>query len=181
MKALVLIDIQNDYFPGGKMELVGSEEAGKNAGKLLAVFREKKAPVFHVRHISVHPGATFFLPDTDGVRFHTSVEPVDGEIVVTKHYPNAFRETTLLRQLREAGIDSLVFAGMMTHICVDSAVRAAFDAGFSCLVAHDACATLNLAFGDKTVPADSVQAAYIAALGWIFAKMEDTETLCGNL
>jgi len=181
MKALVLIDIQNDYFPGGKMELVGSEEAGKQAGRLLAAFRAKKAPVFHVQHISMHPGATFFLPDTNGVNLHASVLPLEGEAVVTKHLPNAFHETTLLRQLREAGADTVVFAGMMTHMCIDTAVRAAFDLGFACLVAHDACATRDLAFGGKTVPADDVQAAFMAALGWIFAKVESTEVLCSEL
>jgi nicotinamidase-related amidase len=180
MKALVLIDIQNDYFPGGKMGLVGSEQAGKNAGRLLAAFRRNKAPVFHVRHISVHPGATFFLPDTAGAGIHASVQPVDGEIVITKHYPNAFRETTLLRQLREAGADTLVFAGMMTHMCIDTAIRAAFDLGFTCVVAHDACATLDLAFGGKTVPADSVQTACMATLGWMFAKVEDTERVVNS-
>ena len=181
MKALVLIDIQNDYFPGGKMELVGSEQAGEYAGRLLAAFREKKAPVFHVQHISMHPGATFFLPNTNGVNFHASVLPLKGETVVTKHYPNAFHETTLLRQLREAGIDTLVFAGMMTHMCIDTAVRAAFDFGFTCLVAHDACATCDLVFGGRTVAADDVQAAYMAALRWIFAQVENTDTLCSTL
>jgi nicotinamidase-related amidase len=181
MQALVLIDIQNDYFPGGQMELVNSEQAGRNAGKLLAAFRAEKAPVFHVQHISVHPGANFFLPDTHGVNIHASVLPLKGETVVTKHYPSAFRETTLLQQLREAGVDSLVFAGMMTHMCVDTAVRAAFDLGFACIVAHDACATRDLAFGDTNVPAAAVQAAYMASLGWIFAKVEDTETLCKEL
>ena len=181
MKALVLIDIQNDYFPSGEMKLAGSEQAAQHAGRLLASFRAKKAPVFHVQHISMHPGATFFLPGTNGANIHASVLPLKGEVVVTKHYPNAFHETTLLRQLRESAIDTLVFAGMMTHMCVDTAVRAAFDLGFTCLVAHDACATRDLTFGDKTVSAENVQAAYMAALSWIFAKVEDTETLCKAL
>jgi len=181
MKALVLIDIQNDYFPGGRMELVGSEQAGLHAGRLLASFRAKKAPVFHVQHVSMHSGATFFLPNTNGVNLHASVLPLEGEVVVTKHYPNAFRETMLLRQLRELSIDTLFFSGMMTHMCVDTAVRAAFDLGFTCLVAHDACATRDLVFGDKTVSADNVQAAYMASLNWIFAKVETTKTLCGTL
>jgi nicotinamidase-related amidase len=181
MNALVLIDIQNDYFPGGKMELVSSEQAGKNAGLLLAAFQEKKRPVFHVQHISVHPGATFFLPASSGADINASVSPITGETVVTKHFPNAFHETTLLRQLRESGADTLVFAGMMTHMCVDTAVRAAFDLGFKCIVAHDACATIPLTFDGKTVPADDVQAAFMASLSWIFATVESTETLCAKL
>ena len=181
MKALVLIDIQNDYFPGGEMELAGSEQAGQQAGKLLAVFRAKKAPVFHVQHISMHPGATFFLPGTNGVNIHASVLPLQGEAVVTKHYPNAFHGTTLLRQLREAAIDTVFFAGMMSHMCIDTTVRAAFELGFTCCVAHDACATRDLDFDGKTVSADKVHLAYMAALNWIFAKVENTETLCKAL
>ena len=181
MKALVLIDIQNDYFPGGKMELAGSEQAGKHAGRLLACFRARQAPVFHIQHVSTHPGATFFLPDTNGVNIHASVLPIKAETVVTKHYPNAFHKTALLQHLHESAIDTLFFAGMMSHMCIDTSVRAAFDLGFTCLVAHDACAALDLSFGGKTVSADNVHAACMAALNWIFAKVENTETLCAQL
>ena len=181
MNALLLIDIQNDYFPRGKMELVGSEQAGNNAGILLSSFREKKLPVFHVQHISARPGATFFLPNTSGVAVHASVAPLAGETIVKKNYPNAFHETALLQQLRELAIDSLIIAGMMTHMCVDTTVRAACDLGFACTVAHDACATRALVFGDTTVPSHDVQTVYMASLNGIFAKVEDTETICREL
>jgi nicotinamidase-related amidase len=62
--ALILVDIQNDYFPGGKMTLDGIDAASVNASRLLGRFRKKRMPVFHFRHLAVHPGATFFLPDT---------------------------------------------------------------------------------------------------------------------
>ena len=181
MNALVLIDLQNDYFPGGTMELVGSESAGENAAKLLSRFRQKGLPIWHVQHISTRPGSTFFLPNTSGVNFHASVSPLVGERVITKNYPNAFRKTTLLQQLRVLKIESLIIAGMMTHMCVDTTVRAAYDLGFSCTVAHDACATRNLIFGNEPVFAQHVQAAYMASLNGIFADIEDTETLCRRL
>ena len=97
--ALLLVDIQNDYFPGGKNELEGSVDAGLRAGELLSLFRRMKLPVVHVHHVSTRPSATFFLPDTDGVRIHESVRPLDGELVLQKHYPNAFRDKQLLAQL----------------------------------------------------------------------------------
>ncbi len=181
MDALLLIDIQNDYFPGGRMELVGSEAAGKNAGSVLAAFREKKLPVFHVQHISTRPGATFFLPDTDGVNSHASVAPLVDETVITKNYPNSFYQTNLLQQLRDKNIASLTVVGMMTHMCVDTTVRAAFDLGFNCTLAHDACATRDLAFDGQTVSAHQVQTAFMAALNGTFAKVVDTETVCGLL
>ena len=96
MQALVIIDIQNDYFPGGKMELVGSNAAAENAALLLAAFRKAQRPIFHVQHITLAPTATFFLPDTPGMQIHPLVCPQEDETVVQKHFPNSFRETPLL-------------------------------------------------------------------------------------
>ena len=129
--ALVIVDIQNDYFPAG---------------------------------------ATFFLPDTKGVEIHESVAPREGELLIRKHFPNSFRETALDEKLRALGIERLAIAGMMTHMCIDATTRAAADLGYACLLAHDACATRNLAFGGTTVPASQVHTAFIASLNGLFAK-----------
>ncbi|HEY0879434.1 MAG TPA: cysteine hydrolase family protein [Zeimonas sp.] len=169
--ALLIIDIQNDYFPGGAMELVGSDAAGSRASTVLEAFRSAGLPVVHVQHVSTRPGATFFLPDTRGVEIHESVAPRAGETIVRKHFPNAFRETTLLEQLRGQDIGRLVIAGMMTHMCVDTSTRAAADLGFDCVLVHDACATRDLSFGGRTVAAADVQAAYVAGMNGIFAKV----------
>jgi nicotinamidase-related amidase len=169
--ALVLIDIQNDYFPGGAMELVGSEAAAQNAALLLASARAHGTPVVHIQHISARPGATFFLPGTPGAEINPAVAPLPGEQVIVKHYPNAFRETELLDYLHGLDVDTLVIAGMMTHMCVDTTVRAAADLGFSCNLASDACATRALAYGGVAVPAEQVQAAYLAGLNGLFANV----------
>jgi len=176
--ALLLIDIQNDYFQGGAMELVGADEAARCAANLLAIFRQKSLPVFHVQHIATRPNSTFFLPDTVGAEIHETVKPESGEHVIIKHAPNSFRETSLLDALRQANISNIVIAGMMTHMCVDTTVRAASDLGFSCAVAHDACATKNLSFNGSQVGAQSVQLAYMAALDGSFAKVLSTDDLC---
>ena len=181
MNALLLIDIQNDYFPGGAMELVGREAAGLKAGKLLDAFRKRNLPVFHIQHLSTRPNATFFLPRTEGVNIHKNVAPIEGEKVIRKNYPSAFRETALLKNLRDGGITTLVVAGMMTQMCVDTTVRAAVDLGFRCRLAHDACATRDLTFADRTVPAADVQIAYMAALNGLFAEVLDTEAICSDL
>ncbi len=170
-QALVLIDLQNDYFPGGRMELVGADAAVRQAARLLDAFRNRKLPVVHIQHISTRPGATFFLPDTEGAKVHSTVRPGEGERVIVKHFPSAFRETELQAALRELGASQVVFAGMMTHMCVDTTVRAASDLGFQCTLAHDACATRNLKFGDRQVTAEDVQTAYLAALNGAFAAV----------
>ena len=168
---LLLIDIQNDYFPGGRMTLHRSMEAGQRAGVLLEQFRACNLPIVHVQHISLHTGATFFLPDTEGALIHDCVKPRECEAVVVKHFPNSFRETNLLEVLQERCIDQLVVAGMMTHMCVDAGVRAAVDYGFKCTVAADACATRDLVFDGRTVSAEDVQAAFLAALGTAYATV----------
>jgi nicotinamidase-related amidase len=177
-QALLIIDIQNDYFPGGAMELEGSPQAGGRAGHLLRDFRQKAKPVVHIQHVSVRPGATFFLPDTHGVAIHDSVAPIAGETVFQKNTPNSFRDTPLLEHLRQHQVTQLVIAGMMTQMCVDSTTRAAADLGFQCFLAHDACATRALSFGGATVPAAQVQTAFLAALNGLFAKVQSVEQLC---
>lgn len=179
--ALLLIDIQNDYFPCGAMELAGSVEAGGQAGKLLDAFRRKALPVIHVQHISTRPGATFFVPGTNGTEIHPSVSPRDAEIVIRKNFPNSFRDTPLLQHLHDKGITGLVIAGMMTHMCIDTTVRAAGDLGFGCSLAHDACATRSLSFGGVAVSAESVQTAFLAALDGLFAKVRSVDQLCAGL
>ena len=175
--ALILVDIQNDYFPGGKMTLEGVEPACANAALLLQHFRDKRLPVFHVRHLAVQPGATFFLPDTPGAEIHPSVAPMPGEALVVKHFPNSFRETTLLDQLKKAKVASVAVAGAMSHMCIDATVRAACDLGFQCMLAHDACATRALTFGQESAPAAKVHAAFMAALSAAYAQVLSTEAL----
>lgn len=179
--ALILIDLQNDYFPGGTMELVGAEAAVAQAARLLQAFRQRGLPVFHVQHIATRPGATFFLPGTPGAEIHDAVKPNAGEPVVVKHFPNSFRETALLESLRAAGAAKLVFAGMMTHMCVDSTVRAAADLGFQCALASDACATRDLQLGGQRIEAAGVQLAYLAGLNGLFARVLPAEALCAEL
>ena len=179
--ALLLVDIQKDYFPGGAMEVVGATAGSTQAAALLAAFRNKSLPVIHIQHIATRPGATFFLPNTAGAEIHESVLPQAGEPLFQKHFPSAFRETALLEHLREHKIDRLAIAGMMTHMCIDTTTRAAADLGFSCLLAHDACATRALSFKGVQVPAENVQAAYLAALNGQFAKVMAADELAAGL
>src|SRR5512141_1950325 len=125
--ALLIIDIQNDYFPGGAMELEGAEEAGAKAARALAKFRKDGLPVFHVQHLSVRPGATFFIPGTPGVEIREGLRPLEGETLIEKNFPNSFRGTALQNYLDKNKIKNLVVAGMMTHMCVDASVRQAAD------------------------------------------------------
>ena len=170
-RALLLVDLQNDYFPGGRMELVGAEAAVSSAVFVLKDFREAAQQVVHVQHISVQPGATFFLPGTVGASIHSDVAPLTGERVFAKHFPNSFRDTGLHEYFQSLSISELVVCGMMTHMCVDTTVRAAFDLGYKVTLIPEACATRDLVYEGQSIPADVVHGAYMAALGSVFATL----------
>ena len=172
---LILVDLQNDYFPGGPMELVGIEAAAANARILLNEFRKSDSLIVHVQHISTRPGAAFFLPGTDGANISQMAAPQGNEIVVVKNYPNSFRSTSLSEILKNKTINDLTICGAMSHMCIDATTRAAFDFGFTCVVADDACATKDLSFKNKTVRASEVHASFMAALSSAYAKVLSTE------
>ncbi len=174
-KALILIDIQNDYFENGAMQLVGSEKAGKNAKLILEHFRKEKIPVIHIQHIANRPGATFFIPATKGAEIHKLVKPDSMEKVIVKNFPNSFRETELGEYLKSKNITDLVICGMMTHMCIDSTTRAAKDLGYNCLVIGDACATKDLELNGVKVKAIDVQTAILSALSNFYSTIKLTE------
>ena len=174
---LILVDLQNDYFPGGTMELAGIQAAAANARILLDEFRKTQSPIIHIQHISTRPGATFFLPETDGARINQKVAPKGNEIVVVKNYPNSFRDTSLSENLKTVKSNNLVICGAMSHMCIDATTRAAFDLGFNCVVAEDACTTKNLIFKGKTIEASEVHASFMAALSAPYAKVISTKEI----
>ncbi len=173
--ALIVIDIQNDYFAGGANALTGSFEASLNAKALLDDFRQSFLPVVHVQHFSTRAGATFFVPGTKGVEIHENVVPINGEKIVAKNYPNSFRETDLLDHLQANNVADIVICGMMAHMCVDATTRAAKDFGFTCTVIGDACATKDLEIQGKSVAAGEVQKAFLAALNYFYSTVKNTQ------
>ena len=101
-KALLIIDVQNDYFPNGKCQLYKPEVALNAIKDLLKDFRKQDLPVIYIRHESIN--GTFFNPNTDGVQIHNDIKPLDTETVIVKHYPNSFYETNLQNKLVENGV-----------------------------------------------------------------------------
>ena len=166
--ALLLIDIQNFYFKGGRSELVEPVKAAENAAKLLTEFRLKGLPVIHVRHNS-EPGG----------EIHLLVEPLKGEKIISKNEVNCFVGTDLIDYLRTVNISSLVICGMQTHMCVEAAVRAATDLGFSCILISDACATRDLKYDDKLIKAEDVQFSTLSTLK-SYAEIETTAEFLDN-
>lgn len=173
--ALIIIDIQNDYFDKGSNTLYGSKEASENARLILDDFRFKELPIIHVQHLATRPTATFFLPGTKGSNIHDDVKPLENEKLIVKHYPNSFRETELLEYLKSIFVTHLVICGMMTHMCVDATTRAAKDFGFDCTLIGDACATKDLEIDGHLVKANDVQASFLAALNYFYSTVKTTK------
>ncbi len=176
-RALLLIDIQRDYFPDGRHPLVGSDRAADAAATVLAGFRARSEPIVHVQHAWDEPDAAYLKPGTPGFAHDGRVAPAGDEPVVVKGAPNAFIGTDLERRLRDNGISELVVAGMMTSMCVDATVRAAVDLGFDVTVVCDACAAPNLAHGGIAVSGEQVHAAFLAALGEGYAEIVDSASI----
>lgn len=175
--ALIIIDVQKDYFPGGKYPLVNPEAAAKKAYQLLQCFREHGGYHVHIQHISKKPNATFFISGDRGTDIHDLVAHFEGEPIVYKHEPNSFLNTNLLELLKSWDVKRVVICGMMTHMCVDATARAASDLGFEVIVAEDACATRDLLYGDTTIPAEHVHKAFLAALKSYGKVMKSEEIL----
>ncbi|UTR15283.1 cysteine hydrolase [Salipaludibacillus sp. LMS25] len=174
--ALIIVDIQNDYFPNGKMALRNPDKAAANASKVLAWFRQNnKDTIFHVQHIASNPELGFFLPNTDGAEIHETVLPIEHENIIVKNFPNSFMKTKLERKLREKDVTKVVVVGMMTHMCIDATVRAAVDLGFETTLIEDACATRDLSYQNKMVPAEQVHYAFVSALDSMYANVISTE------
>jgi nicotinamidase-related amidase len=162
--ALLIIDIQNDYFPGGKYPLVSPLAAAHKAYMILQCFREQGGHHVHIQHISKESDATFFISGDRGTDIHDSIAHFEGEPIVYKHEPNSFLNTNLLELLKSWEIERVIITGMMTHMCVDATARAASDLGFQVIIAEDACATRDLKYADTTIPAEHVHKAFLAAL-----------------
>ncbi len=176
-RALVIIDIQNDYFPGGRMELVGAEAASSQARKLLSAFRESREPIFHIQHVFESGDAPFFTPGSEGVEIYPDVTPGADEPLIVKHHPNAFLETPLADELHRAGVEDVVICGMMTSMCVDASARAAAELGFRTSIAADACAAPDLPSGEEVIPGAMVHKAFLAALGMLIADVRQTDEI----
>jgi len=180
-RALILIDIQNDYFPGGKWPLSGIDASADRASRVLEAARKAGDLVIHVRHEFPTAEAPFFTPGSDGAKIHPKVAQLGSEAVVLKHQVNAFRDTDLKAILDRNGIDEVVICGAMSHMCVDAGTRAASDLGYKCTVIHDACATRDQEFQGAVVPAKDVHAAFMAALQFGYASLVSTEEyVAGN-
>ena len=175
-KALIIIDLQNDYFEGGSMELQNVNEVLTQINKLIQFARKEKYKIYFVQHFAIKEGATFFVANTNGVKLHKRLD-FQNDMIIKKNYPNSFRDTNLQNELQKESINDLIICGAMTHMCIDTTVRAGFDLGYKIKLVSDACATKDLIFEDNIIKAQDVHGSFLSALGAVFCEVIDTEEI----
>jgi nicotinamidase-related amidase len=173
-RAIVVVDLQNDYWPSGKWPLDGIDQAAANAAKVIKKARAVGDTVTHVRHESPGTDAPFFVPGSAGAEINQVVRPAAEEAVILKNHPNAFRETGLKQVLDQQKVEEVVVVGAMSHMCIAATGRAATDLGYKTTVVHDACATREVEFNGVTVPAAQVHAANMSALAFAYGDVIGT-------
>lgn len=167
--ALLIIDVQNFYFPGGRSELIEPEKAAEKTLIAIQAAREKGNPVIYIQHKSA-----------SGMEINEIVKPLPAEKIFTKEEVNSFLGTGLKEYIDGLATDTLVICGMQTQMCVEAAVRAAHDFGYNVILLHDACATRNLKFGDREVSAADVHASTLAAMKSYAAVLSVAEWQSGQ-
>ncbi|MFW1952865.1 cysteine hydrolase family protein [Acinetobacter beijerinckii] len=171
-QALLIIDVQNDYFKNGKMELINPDNALAKINQLEDHFFYNNLPIIYIQHINPS-AASFFQENTVGVALHPQLKVKDSSVIVEKHFPNSFLETKLQEILKQHQVEQLMITGMMTHVCIDSGTRAAKELGYQPIVIADATATRDLEHDGKIVKAADVQIAFLSALGF-FSTVQNT-------
>lgn len=169
--ALILVDCQNTY-RRGVMQLTNVEPAILEAQKLLTMARDLNAPVIHIQH-DAGVGTPYDIT-ADICEISAEVAPKNGELVVIKNYPNAFWHTALEAKLKALGIENIVLAGFMTHMCINSTARGAFNLGFKPTIVASACATRSLTgTNGKIIDAQTMHESALAAVRDLFAVVVD--------
>ena len=168
--ALLIIDVQEFYFVEGTSQLVQPEAASEKASELLQRFRDENQLVVHIRHAS-----------SKNPEIHENVKPLKSEKVITKHHVNSYSDTDLLDYLKHHGITDVIICGMMTHVCVEAAVRASTDYGFQVTVISDACTTRDLTYGEDTILAKDVHNATLATIKSFYGNVMTLKEYLNNV
>lgn len=178
-KALLLIDIQNIYFMDGPYLLEHPEETAEIARLLLNDFRNANLPVIHVQH---EFNTLAYSEDKEFLNaIHKKVAPIGDEKIIHKTRPSSFYKTELDEYLANNEIDELVVCGMMSHMCIDTTVRACQDRDIKVTVIEDACTTKSLTIQNKVIPAKVVHQSFMAGLNKMFAKVETYDMYKKNM
>ena len=175
--AVIVIDMQNEYFAGGKMPIPDGMQALNNSKRIVEFAHKNSMPVFFVRHLGAADGP-LFAAGSRFAEFHQDLQPGKNDRVIDKATPSAFVGTDLQKQLDGLGIKQLIVTGLMTHMCVSSTARDAVPLGYSVIIPEDATATRDLAtWNDNVVDHNVLHQAALAGVADVFAAIKTTDAV----
>jgi len=180
--ALILMDFQKAFdniaYWGGQRN---NENAEANAAELLKIWRDKKLPIFHIKHCSSNQNSPL-NEKNEGNEFKAEVAPIDGEPIIKKSVSSAFIGTDLKERLDSEKISKLVIIGLTTDHCVSTTARMAGNFGYDTFVVSDATATFNnKGLNGQNYSADLMHETSLASLNEEFAMVVTTDYLKQNI
>lgn len=144
--ALLIIDIQNDYFPKGKFPLWNTDKILINIKELIAKANQQYIPVFLIQHVSSAPKgmAAFFEKGSEGANIHPEIIAIcPNAEVIQKQHADSFYQTHLEKSLEKFDIDELLICGMMTQNCVTHTAISKKAEKYKVSIIEDCCTTTD--------------------------------------
>jgi nicotinamidase-related amidase len=143
-KALLVIDLQNDYFPGGKFPLWNTDAILQNIERAIAKANAQGIPVIHIQHVAKQGMAPFFNEGTPGADIHPSILAAAPKApVVVKEFADSFEQTNLEETLTKLGVTDLLVCGMMTQNCVTHTAISKAVEKYNVTILPDCCTTVS--------------------------------------
>lgn len=173
-RALLVIDVQNEYFTG-KLPVTYPEGSLGKIVRAMSAAAERGIPVVVVQH-SASAESPVFRPGSEGWELHPEIQGRPRDYLVVKALPGSFTGTDLEGWLRGRGVDTVVVAGYMTQMCCDTTARQAFHLGFGVEFLSDATGTLAISNAAGRVTAEELHRAILVTQAMRFSRVVDTET-----
>jgi len=173
-RALLVIDVQNEYFTG-RIPVTYPAGSMENIIRAMEAARANNIPIVAVQHTAPQENSATFRKGTEEWKLHTRIEEAGYDYLIEKNLPGSFTGTGLESWLRERGIDTVAIAGYMTHMCCDTTARQAVHLGFSVEFLSDATGTLQVSNYAGTVTAEELHRAVLVTQAMRFSKVLTTE------
>jgi nicotinamidase-related amidase len=180
-RALLVIDVQNEYFPGGALPVTHPPDSLKRITDAMDGAAEAGIPIVIIQHGTDNPEAKAFRKGTPGWRIKGEVEVRKRAAVIEKTLPGSFTGTNLEAWMKENGVDTLVISGYMTQMCCDTTARQAVHLGYGVEFLSDATGTLDFSNEAGTVKAEELHRAILVTQQNRFSKVLSTDAWIESL
>lgn len=179
-RALLVIDVQNEYF-SGLLPITHPQGHLTNILRAMDAAAASNIPCVVVQHTFLQPNMPFFQRGTPQWELHPEVLARPHDLLIEKNLPGSFTGTELESWLRQHGIDTVVIAGYMTHMCCDTTARQAVHRGFTVEFLNDATGTLPLNNTAGEVSAEELQRSILCAQQMLLSEVISTDEWCRRI